>query len=396
MSGNLTSGTVVRDRGATDRRVHRDNRRKQLRGVVLAGIHAWGECMLEEVLTRPLWPVAGEPLIGHVLKWLRRGGVRRTSICGNGHTHDLLQAVGLRQQGELRIDYYEDRMPRGPAGCARDAALRSDAERFLVVDATVIPDLDLAAMVEAHESGAAGLTMAVTTAKTDQGMAIADSVEPVGVYIFERRALERVSRTGYQDIKESLIPRLRGDNIRVVGFEVVDAGAPRVRCPSSYLAANRWLLDRLSLAGQRDLPPDFDWVAPEADVHKDARFVGPVQVGPGTCIGRDALVVGPTTIGRNCVVGDGAIIARSALWDGVRVGPGAVVDHCILTEAAVLDGALELRDTVLIPPSAQARKSWWRRRRGGRKAVTPAEGAGTSDAGVVGPRDASDPAQVRR
>ena len=62
----------------------------------------------------------------------------------------------------VRLDYYEDVMPRGPAGCLRDAALRSDADIFVVVDGTVVTQVDLEAVLQAHAGMEADLTVVVS------------------------------------------------------------------------------------------------------------------------------------------------------------------------------------------------------------------------------------------
>ena len=47
----------------------------------------------------------------------------------------------------MQLDYLEDATPRGPAGCASDAAMNHTAETFIVVDGTVIPDFDLSLLL---------------------------------------------------------------------------------------------------------------------------------------------------------------------------------------------------------------------------------------------------------
>lgn len=373
-----SSGSASPPMGTAAANFVNNQMREGLSGVVLAGMHAWGECMLEEILTRPLWPIAGKPLIGHVLGWLGEVGVNRTCVCGNGHTHDLLSAVGRKINDSIAIEYYEDRMPRGPAGCARDAAMRRGDARFLVVDGTVIPDIDLDAMLAAHIESGAALTVAVTRLPAGGSGASADGVSPVGVYLFDRAALALVPPSGYQDIKESLIPKLVKEGMHIAAFEVDGRWAPRIRCPATYLAVNRWFLTRRQ--GERTADdyndgPDsaLATVHPTATVDASARLVGPIMVGARSHIGPGALIVGPTVIGEDCAIQEGAAVSRSVLWDRVRIDRRTVVDHCILTTDAVLESNLELRDSVLIPRTAQPRRSWRqlfaRRESNGRKPV---------------------------
>ena len=51
------------------------------RGIVLAGVHAWGDCVLERAVCRPLLPVADRPLVAHALDWVRSAGVAEATVC---------------------------------------------------------------------------------------------------------------------------------------------------------------------------------------------------------------------------------------------------------------------------------------------------------------------------
>src|SRR5439155_21486014 len=116
---------------------------------------------------------------------------------------------------------------------------------------------------------------------------------PAGVFVFEARVLEHVPESGYQDIKEVLIPRLYRAGERVATYSA-QGRCPRVSSPESYLAVNAWMLERM------DSPPAGYRRSGEAYLHataqvdETARLIGPVQVGPDARIGRGALVVGPT------------------------------------------------------------------------------------------------------
>ena len=178
-----------------------------VRGIVLAGVHAWNRDVLERVVARPLLPVAARPLIWHVLQWLRGGGVVQASICGNSDTTVLLRRLGDGAAWGMSLEYYEDIMPRGPAGCARDASAGCGASAFVVVEGTIMPRVDLAGLLGAHEESKAALTVVVGGSGQRDGCVAGDG-QPTGIYVFSPRVLEEVPALGYQDIKEALIPRL--------------------------------------------------------------------------------------------------------------------------------------------------------------------------------------------
>ncbi|UCG16664.1 MAG: NDP-sugar synthase [Phycisphaerales bacterium] len=316
-------------------------------GIVLAGVHPWGECCLERVLPRPLMPVAGRSLVWHAVNWLQRGGVREAVVCANGGTRALRAALGDDAGLSITLGYFEDPMPRGPAGCARDAAATSGAQLFVVVDGTVIPRLELRSLLSAHVASEAALTV-VARANGPWGQGDGGSLEPAGIYVFSRAALEQVSTVGYQDIKEWVIPDLHRRGYRVRAYTIKDASLPRVIGPESYLAVSMWAAHRIA---ECSLPDGYSavadaWIHASARVADSARLIGPVLVGPECVVEEQAMVVGPTTLGQASALGRGCTVSRSVLWDGCRVGAGAVVDRCILATAADVEPEYVVRNTV--------------------------------------------------
>lgn len=324
-------------------------------GVVLAGVHAWGSCVLEEAVCRPLLPVALQPLICYPLRWLQRGGVTGVSVCGNSDTSLLRRKLGRGETLQVGLDYYEDVMPRGPAGCVRDAALETDCQTIVVVDGTIIPAVDFSALLAQHQRTGAAVTLVVaSTTDADTGACVH---EPAGIYVFDRRVLDSIPSKGYQDIKESLIPKLYRAGERIETFVATPEDALRVTDAASYLGVNMWTLQHAS----REAPgPGYRrvgeaWIHETASVDERARLVGPVLVGPRSVVEAEALLVGPTTIGEDCHVGARAVITRSALWNRCEVGAEAVIDQCILADGARVEAEGAVRETAYVP-----------KRRGGR------------------------------
>ena len=323
-------------------------KRISVKAVVLAGVHAWGDCVLERAVTRPLLPVAQRPIIAHGLSWLRAAGVPAATICGNSESAMLRRSLGDGARFGVALDYYEDLMPRGPAGCARDAAVTSSADTFVVFDATIVPDFDLVELLNAHVASGAAVTLVASPAE-----ALGQAPRPVGLYVFSRAALELVRPTGYQDIKEVLLPELHRKGSQVATYMIAPAAVKRVSHAASYLKVNMWAVQRQVERGGEHADAvrrEEALVAHSARVDPTARLVGPVLIGPGAVIEAGALIVGPTSIGAGCVIGADAVVSRSAVWDGARVAAGAIVDQSVLTHGASVEPELVARETVCFPP----------------------------------------------
>jgi mannose-1-phosphate guanylyltransferase len=328
----------------------------RVHGVVLAGVHAWGDCVLERAVSRPLVPVANRPLIWYTLRWLRQAGVGEASICANSDTSVLQHCLGDGEALDIELDYYEDVMPRGPAGCARDAVDGGASDGYVVVDGTIVPSIDLDAMLAEHQRSGAALTVAAAPERGREDDPEA-ALEPVGIYIFSREAIGQVPATGYQDIKEALIPRLYKRGQRIVPFVVRSGAAPRVVNAASYLTVSKWAV--CQLAGGSEEPDGYvrqgeALVHQSAGLHASVRVIGPVMVGPRSTVAEGSLLIGPTTVGADCTLGRATVVSRSVLWSGCTVGAGAVLDHTVLTDDADAEPGVVLRNTVIVPDATRA------------------------------------------
>jgi len=310
---------------------------ERLSAIVLAGTHHWSGSGFERLAPRPLVPIALAPLISYPLRWLRRGGVTEATICANGTTPAIAAALAA-DSFDLDIAYYQDATPRGAAGCVRDAGARTSADTLVVVDGTAIPTADLAEILEAHRSSGAAVTAVVQRECSTVG-----PPSPAGVYVFERRVLEHVPATGFQDIKENLIPRLRHAQERVLAYES-DGCCPHVFDAQTYLAVSQWVLQRLLREGGPAM-----LVHPTARVDPSARLVGPVQVGAGAQVEAGATIVGPTTIGEQSTVGRNALVARSVMWDRCWLGDGALVHGSVVGHDTVVPPGARLFNVVRSP-----------------------------------------------
>ena len=319
-----------------------------MHGIVLAGSFAWSDSRLDRLRARPLLPVALQPLISYTFRWLQQSGVEDAVVCLNQASRSVRAAVEGDGHG-LRLAVHEDLLPRGPAGCARDAGLASDADTFVIADSCAIPTVDLADVLVTHRASGAIATVVVEREQPRE-WSHRPSV-PSGMFVFERRALELVPEKGFQDIKENLIPRLyqAGEH---VAAHVARVRTIRVRNAKTYVDANY-----MTLAGmlQRGVVPRDFVLSGDALIHKSAqvdpgsRILGPVLVGPDCRIMPRATVVGPSVLGAGTAVAFDAVLSRSLAWESCVVGPRSVVDGCVLADNVVVESNAHLCGEIRVP-----------------------------------------------
>ena len=185
-------------------------------GIILAGAHVWKDDAFDALCPRLLLPIANVPLIFHTLDWLRAGGVTRVVLCINEHSEVVRHTID-EACDDQELDYYVDRVPRGPAGCARDAAQIAPADQYVVLEGGVLPSFPLREVLGGHEQAGACVSVVVDNSgggHTAWGL----NGSPAGVYVLARAALQEVSPSSYQDLKEGLVRQLlqRGDPVHAL------------------------------------------------------------------------------------------------------------------------------------------------------------------------------------
>lgn len=306
-----------------------------VQAIILAGTYSWSGSVFESLRPRPLLPVAQTPLIDYVLGWLKASGIDHATICANGSTAPIRGHVKDGSRFAMQVQYHEDRTPRGAAGCVKDALGTLAARTLVVADGTAIPTADLTGVLAHHRATRACLTIVAQERRNAPDGA--SLLQPAGIYVFERDALDVIPATNFQDIKETLIPRLYQAGKRIEVFAISNE-SPRVMDAASYLAANRWMVQRQVMAAESATRTGKGAVlaAPGAWVDSTARLIGPVMLGASVRVLAGATIIGPTSIGEGSTVSRNAVIARSVTWDNCTIGEGALVDNSLLADDSIV------------------------------------------------------------
>jgi NDP-sugar pyrophosphorylase family protein len=131
--------------------------------IILAGGRGVRLRPLTLALPKPLLPVHGEPILGHLLRQLRSQGFRRMFLT-LGHLSDLVVTYVSSRFKDLAIETVVERYPLGTAG-----PLRLIAERYrlsgpiLVVSADILSTIHFDRLVRYHQLERSQLTVAGLT-----------------------------------------------------------------------------------------------------------------------------------------------------------------------------------------------------------------------------------------
>jgi mannose-1-phosphate guanylyltransferase len=295
---------------------------------------------------KPALTLVDRPFLAYMVEWLAGHGVTEV-VLACGFLPDVLrEALGDGERAGARIRYVAEPEPRGTAGAIRFAADELGDElddRFLALNGDVLTDLDLSALIRAHEARGARATIALHPVedssayglvRTGEGGKVLEFTEKTGeaapgevnagMYVLERSVLDLIPPGENVSIERDVFPRLVGEGLcglRLDGYWM-DIGTPE-----RYLQAS-W--DILEGRVQTRVEPTAPGMLIAPDAALAGATVGPrAVIGPGCRVGAGA-EVNDSVLLDGCAIGEGARVSKSILAPGVKVDPGAFRDGAVV------------------------------------------------------------------
>ena len=315
-------------------------RERPLQAVILVGSRDFGRCPLASRLTTAMWPVIGKPVLERLLCHLADQGIRQVVVCAG--EKGSLETESIGTDDRLEIEFIEESLPVGTAGCLRNSAGDDTDALLLVFPASIVSPPKVSELIDAHNEGGSDLTVFLNPRCDGR----ASTGQASGIYVCEPCVLEHIPEAGYVDIKEGLIPEMLRAG-RTVHAATLSQHAGNFRNWQGYLCAVADYLERTPELGADWRHPEGVmsenvWVAPSAKVDPAARIQGPAVVMDGASVSGGAVVLGPAILGRHVTLGQESVVVNSVLWDEVQIG-----GHCGIRRSVVDHHASVKADTVV-------------------------------------------------
>jgi len=330
-----------------------------LKAVILAA--GKGTRMRPLTFTRPkhMLPVAGKPILEHIINFLRVGKIKDIVIVVGSESEFIMDYFGDGSRFDVNIDYVEQRKPLGLAHAVSAAQdLLKGEERFVTVLGDVLLKLNLKDMISFHLKKEAKATIAVSEAvdptpfgvvKVVDGFRVEKLVEKpkvppsnliiAGLYIFEHELWECI---------DDLKPSWRGE------YELTDAIQLMVErgYPVYGYLTKKWWKDTgrptdLLEASQKFLSELSEFYV-LGEVQKNVEIRGPVQIGRDSIIYEGARIFGPVVIGDKCEIGPGCIIGPNVDIGGdVRLIENVTLKNAIIMSRTFISNNAFITDSVI-------------------------------------------------
>jgi mannose-1-phosphate guanylyltransferase len=308
-----------------------------VQAIVLVGGEGTRLRPLTDEVPKPALTLVDRPFLAYMVEWLGAHGVTEAVLACGFLPDQLQEALGAGEHEGVKLTYVTEPERRGTAGAIRFAAEalgdRLD-DRFLALNGDVLTDLDLTALVRAHEEREAAATIGlygvedssafglvecdtagvVLDFREKTGEAVPGAVN-AGAYVLEREVLDLIPEGQECSIEREVFPRLVGDGLCALPLSGywMDIGVPE-----RYLQAT--------------------WDILEGRVETAVRPTAPgLFVGAGCTVAGSARIGPRAVVSRGCTVGDEATIAGSVLLERCTIGEGAVVSDSIIAADAVVE-----------------------------------------------------------
>jgi len=339
-----------------------------MKAVVMAGGEGSRLRPLTSSMPKPLVPVAGRPIMEHILLHLRRHQLRDVVATVQYMGASIRNYFGDGSEQGVALTYSVEDSPLGTAGSVMLARQQLN-EPFVVISGDSLTDIDLGAAARFHRERKAIATIVLKPVPNpleygvvvvDEGGAVQRFIEKpswgevisdlanTGIYILDPAVFDFFRPGEVTDWSGDVFPKLLKEGEHVFGW-IADGYWEDVGSHTAYVKANFDCLEgkvKVQLPGER--VGENTWIHPDAEVFPGARIDGPALIGAGAKVRSGAWVNGPAVVGAYTTVDSGVKLSNSIVWDHSYIGlnsrlRGSVVcrsvtikNGCLLEEGSVI------------------------------------------------------------
>jgi mannose-1-phosphate guanylyltransferase len=293
--------------------------------------------------------VANRPWLEHLIIHMKRQGMDRFVIAVKHYSELIRHYFGDGRKWGVHIEYAVEDTPRGTAGAIKNAEALLD-DRFIVVNADIIHEIDLPKLVEFHLQHGGGVTIGLTEVEdpTQYGVVNQDMSGRIlcfvekprleeapsrrinaGIYVMEKEVLRYIPDHREVSIERETFPLLIEQEVGIYGQVIsgywADMGTKDRYRKIHWDILNRHL--RLGIPGRET--GSGIWMGERCRIGKGVLFVPPVLIGDGVQIG-DRSVIGPfAVIGDDCKIGSSVRCSETIMWNRCMVNDATQLKNCI-------------------------------------------------------------------
>ena len=357
-----------------------------MKAVVMAG----GEGSRLRPLTirrsKPMVPIAGKPVMEHILNLLKRHGFTEVIVTVQYLASSIEDYFGNGSQFGMRITYSREDVPLGTAGSVKNAEEQL-TEPFLVISGDALTDYNLTDLIQFHNDKKSLATLLLAHVhnpleygviitnedghitqfleKPSWGEVFSDTIN-TGIYVLDPKVFTYFEKDKPFDFSQELFPSMLKKGDPIYGYVTPGGYWCDVGNLSEYMRANADVLQgRVDIEiPAKDIGGNI-WCEEGVEIDEGAQLYGPIYLGHDSKVRSGAIIHGPSMIGSYTIVDERAQVDRSIVWNNSYIGDraelrGALVgtstnikSKAVMFEGSVIGDNSIVQDSAIIQPNVK-------------------------------------------
>lgn len=307
-----------------------------MKAVILAGGLGTRLRPLTFSAPKPLIPVAGKPVLEHIINKIEKTGIKEIIITTN-YMAEKIQEFIESKEFNLSIKTIKEKKPLGTAGAVKNCE-KHLKENFLVLQGDSINTINLKRFTEKMQ-GENGII--VKPVKNPSGYGIIQpeknntiknflekpkteecfsNLANTGIYCFKPEILKLIPKNKAFDFALDLFPLMIKKKIEIKYYKTtkkwVDIGKI-----STYIKGNK-----IALKNNQKIEEN-------AIISESAEIIPPVYIGKNAIIKPNAKIGPYTVIGEKTSIGKNSVVKESIVLHSTSIGKNCFLEKCVIADS---------------------------------------------------------------
>ncbi len=335
---------------------------------------------------KPMVPIAGKPVMEHILNLLKRHGITEVVVTVQYLASNIEDYFGNGSRFGMRITYSVEDVPLGTAGSVKNAEEQL-TEPFIVISGDALTDYNLTDIINYHNEKQSMATLLLAHVpnpleygviitnedghisqfleKPSWGEVFSDTIN-TGIYVLDPKIFAYFEKNKPFDFSQELFPMMLKKGDPIYGYVANSGYWCDVGSLPEYMRANADVLQgRVDVEIPAKNIGDSIWCEDGVEISSDAQLYGPLYLAHDCKIKAGAIVHGPSTIGHYTIIDERAQVDRSIVWNNSYIGEraelrGALVgsstsikSKAVMFEGSVIGDSSIIQEGAIIQPSVK-------------------------------------------
>jgi mannose-1-phosphate guanylyltransferase / phosphomannomutase len=338
-----------------------------MKAVVMAGGEGSRLRPLTSQFPKPLVPVAGTPVIEHVLRLLRNHGINDVILTLAYLGAEIRNRIGDGSDFDMNVEYVVEDRPLGTAGSVRNARDLID-DTFVVISGDALTDIDLSWAVEEHRKRQAAATIVLKSVPNplEYGVVVTDDEGRItrflekpswgevfsdrantGIYVMEASVLDNIRDNEVSDWSQDVFPHMlrNGDLLAGVAASGYWCDIGNIE---TYVKANWDALEgkvRCHIPGRKE---GNIWYGEGIEIDDDVTIDGPAFIGDDVKLKHGVHINDHAVLDKFVVVDQNAKLSNTIVWSHTYIGEGTRSRQAIIGRSVTLKDGCFLEDNTVV------------------------------------------------